>query len=126
MTATTLARDAPEVPMEVYKALIAHIDHPTVRLMVMFEFFGLEKVDAVARDATAYPSRGVGSNVMVQGIFDGSGSLSDLLEKTAVARELAGSIKKVVTEKVGAGSRGDAAPYGNYGACCICSLIDRL
>jgi len=114
MTATSLAPHAPEVPIILYKQLLEHVDHPSVRLMIMFEYFGLGVSDAIAKDATAYPSRGVGQNVMVQGIFDGSGSYSDLQENAGVARELAGSIKKVLTEKVGKAIQGDEAPYGNY------------
>lgn len=114
MTATSLAPHGEGVPMVLYKELVEHVDHPTVRLMIMFEFFGTDVANAVANDATAYPSRGVGSNVMVQGIFDGSGNYGDLQEKAGVARKLAGSIKKIVTEKVGMSNRGDVAPYGNY------------
>lgn len=116
MTATSLPSDATDVPLILYERLLAYSENYTnagneLRLMGMFEFFPLDKVNSIPKDATAFPSRGSGCNIMLQGIFDGSGTENELRAKEKEAREVVSSLKKLIVES----GHGDMAPYGNYG-----------
>lgn len=116
MTATSVQPDATEVPFILFEQLLKYSDNYTeegneLRLMGMFEFFSLEKVNEVPKDATAFPSRGTGCNLMLQAIFEGSGEERDQRKKEKEARDIVSSLKKLLIDN----SHGDAAPYGNYG-----------